>query len=148
MIAFLKTLLGAGAYLPNRSSTFYIENSALLAILKNSANPIAIQATTGLLWRRIRELNITPMIGRVPSKRNIADLPTLRIHVKYKSVKSDKCRMTFDLNKPIERDIVLTTKGLPLEPHSGKIRILAPPIRKTKQERCGQILITGILLRR
>ena len=138
-----------GADLANRSVTFYIaNNNSLLAILKNSANPTPIQATTGLIWHRIRELNINPRFVRVPSKRNIADLPTLRIHVKYKSVKSDKCRMTFDLNKPIERDIVLTTKGLPLEPHSGKIRILAPPIRKTKQERCGQILITGILLRR
>lgn len=41
----------------------------------NSAKPIPKQAMTGLIWNRIRERNIHPRPGRVPSKRNISDLP-------------------------------------------------------------------------
>ena len=66
----------------NRSVTFYIDNiNALLEIVKNNAAPAAIQAMTGLIWHRIRVLNITPLIGRVPSKRTIADLPTSRVGI-------------------------------------------------------------------
>ena len=59
----------------SRSATFYIDNNAMLAILMNSAKPIPKQAMTGLIWNRIRERNIHPRPGRVPSKRNISDLP-------------------------------------------------------------------------
>ena len=88
MLAVLTTLMEKGADLANRSVTFYIDNNdALLAILKNSARPTSIQATTGLIWKRIRELNITPMFERAPPKRNIADLPTRSGEIKYKSLK-------------------------------------------------------------
>ena len=87
MLAVLTTLMEKGAELANKSVTFYIDNNALLAILKNSAKPTPIQAMNGLIWRRIRELNITPRFERAPSKRNIADLPTRRVKIRYKSQK-------------------------------------------------------------
>ena len=95
-----------------RSAAFYFDsNNALLAILKNSANPTDIQATTGLIWDRARELNITPMSGRVPSKRNIADLSTRRASIKYKSIKRDEFRMETDQNQIAEHAIDRITEA-------------------------------------
>lgn len=72
----------------NRSATFYIEgNNAILEIRKKNAKPMPIREMAGLIWRRIRELNTTPLFGRVASKRNIADMPPRRVAVKYKSIK-------------------------------------------------------------
>ena len=111
-----------------RSVTFYIDNNvyidnnALLAIRKNSAKLISIQAMAGLIWHRIRELNITPMFERVPSKRNIAELPTRRAQVKYKSqIKYHFCN-SIDRRNNIERTIERITNGVPIEPHSLRIK--------------------------
>ena len=80
MLAVLTTSMEKGSDLANRTVTFYIDNNnAMSAILKNSAKPTSIQAMTGLIWHIVREINITPRFGRVPSKRNIADLPTRRV---------------------------------------------------------------------
>ena len=119
MLAILATLMERGDDLRNQSVTFYIDNNnALLAILKNSAKPIAIQAMTGLIWHRIQELNITPWFERVPSKRNIADLPTRHVKIKYKSLKREKFRQTIALHQTIETAIARILKGLPVEPPS------------------------------
>ena len=119
----------------NQSVTFYFDdNNALLAILKNSANPTSIQATTGAIWPRIRELNITPRFGRAPSKRNIADLPTRSVEIKYKSLKSDKFRMAIALRKLIERAIERISNGLPIGPPSMKNRTPVTPPWATKQD--------------
>ena len=57
--------------------TFYIDNdNALQALVKNAAGPTVIQGMVALVWHRIRDLRTTPRFERVPSKRNIADLPT------------------------------------------------------------------------
>ena len=123
MLAILATLMERGDDLRNQSVTFYIDNNnALLAILKNSAKPIAIQAMTGLIWHRIQELNITPWFERVPSKRNIADLPTRHVKIKYKSLKREKFRQTIALHGIIETAISRILKGLPVEPPSTRKR--------------------------
>ena len=110
---------GKGAELANQSSTFYNDNNdALMAILKNAAMPIPIQETTGPIWHRIRELNITPPFEHVQSKRNIADMHTIGVETKYKCLKRDKSRMTSDLGKIIGRAIDRGAEGLPIGPHS------------------------------
>ena len=135
MLAVLTTLMEKGAELANKSVTFYIDNNALLAILKNSAKPTPIQAMNGLIWRRIRELNITPRFERAPSKRNIADLPTRRVKIQYKSLERGQFRMTIDLRKLIENAIDRLPKCLPIEPHSmGNRAIVTTP---GKQKRGG-----------
>ena len=131
MIAVLATLMKKWADVANKSATFYIDNNnALLAILKNSAKPTSIQATAGPIWRRIRELNITPWFGRVPSKRNIADLPTRSVKIQYKSLKRDKFRMTIGLIKLIDISIDGMSKGLPTEPPSTRNRAMVIPSGK------------------
>ena len=91
MLTILATLMERGDDIRNQSVTFYIDNNnALLAILKNSAKPVAIQAMTGLIWHRIQELNITPWFERVPSKRNIADLPTRHVKNKIQVTQKDE----------------------------------------------------------
>ena len=124
MLAILATLMERGDDIRNQSVTFYIDNNnALSAILKNSAKPLAIRAMTGLIWHRIQELNITPRFERVPSKRNIADLPTRHVKIKYKALKREKFRQTTAMRKMIENSIVRISKGLPADP---------PPTRQKK----------------
>ena len=80
--------MATGSELDNRSVTFYIANdNSILEILKNSAQPIAIQEMNGLIWHRIRGPDATPRFERAPPYRNIADLPTRRAKIKYKSLK-------------------------------------------------------------
>ena len=124
MLAVLTTLVEKGAGLENRLVTFYINNNAMLEILQNSATPASIQAMKGLIWHRIRELNITSRFGRVPSKRNIAELPTRSVKIKYKSRKRGKFRMAIALQKLIETTIGRISKCLPIEPPSVKNRTL------------------------
>ena len=61
--------------LQGRAVNFYIDNDALWGIVKNSAAPIAIQATEGRIWHPIRDIRIAAWYERVSSKRNIAELP-------------------------------------------------------------------------
>ena len=127
MMADRGTLMGNGASLANRPAAFYIDNNnAILEILKNPAKPMAMQAMTGLLWNRIRELNITPLIERVQSKRIISGLPTRRFSIKYKSSTRRKCRMTIERKSLIGRTIDRITKCLPIEPHSLGGETIAP----------------------
>ena len=87
----------------------------------------------GPIWRRIRELNITPWIDRVPSKRDIADLPTRRVQIKYKSMRKYRFCKTIDLDNNIERTIARITRGLRIEPPSlGIKRTLLLPSRKNR----------------
>ena len=133
MLAILATLMGRGDDIRNQSVTFYIDNNALLAILKNSAKPVAILAMTGLIWHRIQELNITPRFERVPSKRNIADLPTRHVKIKYKAMKREKFRQTIALRKIIATAIVRISKGLPAGPPSArKKKIFLPSERNLR----------------
>ena len=115
-MAFLTTTMEKGAEMANRPVTCYIDNDALLGILKNYAMPVSIQATAGLIWHRIRELNITPPPEHFPSKRNVADLPTRRTEIKYKAIKMGEFRLTVSLNRLIENTIDRVKKGLPTEP--------------------------------
>ena len=118
---------GKGVVLENKSVTFYADyNNAMLAILKNSAKHTPIQAMAGIIWHRIRQLNITPRFGRVPSERNIADLPTRRVKIQYKSLKRGKFRMAIDLHKQIDIAIDRISKGLPTEPTSTRNREIRP----------------------
>ena len=132
MLAVLTPFMEKGAELANKSVTFYIDNTnSMMAILKNSAKPTSIQAKAGIIWHRIRELNITPRVERVQSKRNIADLPTRRVQIQYKYLKRDQFRMTIALRKLIETAIDRTPKGLPVEPHSMSNRAIVTPTRET-----------------
>ena len=77
LLSLFALLMQKGNDLRNKAVTFYIDNdNALQASVKNNAGPTVIQGMVALIWRRLRDLNVTPWFGRVPSKRNIADLPT------------------------------------------------------------------------
>ena len=131
MLAILATLMEREDDLRNHSVTFYIDsNNALLAILKNCAKSAAIHPMAGLIWHRIQELDITPRFGRVPSKRNIDDLPTRHVKIKYKTLKSEKCRQKIALRALIETAIVRISKGLPAEPPSTRNKKIVPPSGK------------------
>ena len=137
MLAVLATLMDKESDLGNKSPTFYIgNNNALLAILKKSAKPTYIQAMNGLIWHRVRELNITPSSERVPSKRNIADLPTRTVKIQYESPKRDIFRMAIDLHELIENASDRMPKGLPIEPHSMANRAIVSPSGEQNRKGC------------
>ena len=128
-MAVLTTLMGKGADADNRPVTCYTDiNNALLAIITNSDKPISVQAMTGLIRHRIIELDITPRSERAPSIRNITELPTRSVEIKYKSLKMDKFRMAIALPKLTEWDIGRISKGLPIEKPSTGNRALVTPL--------------------
>ena len=117
MLAILAILMTEGEDLRGRSVTFYIDNNnALTALIKNSATPTAIQALTALIWHRIRELDIFPWFERVPSKRNIADLPTRHVKIPYAVTSTGGFGNTLKLNKTVNRTMKMITQGVPVEP--------------------------------
>ena len=106
MLAALATLMAEGEDIRGKSVTFYIDNNnAREAIIKNSATPIAIQALTALIWHRIRDLDISPWFERVPSKRNIADLPTRYSEIPYQVTSTGGFGNTIRLNKNVNKTI-------------------------------------------
>ena len=117
MLAILATLMAEGDDLRGKTVTFYIDNdNALVALIKNSATPTAIQALTALIWHRIRELDIFPWFERVPSKRNIADLPTRHVKIPYAVKSSTGFGNTLKLNKTVNETMEMITQGVPVEP--------------------------------
>ena len=57
--------------------TIYIDNNNTLeALIQNVAKPPVITAMVQLIWHRIRTNGLNVWFERVPSKRNIADIPT------------------------------------------------------------------------
>ena len=117
MLEILATLMTEGDDLRGKSATFYIDNNnALVALIKNSATPIAIQALTAQIWHRIRELEISPWFERVPSKRNIADLHTRHVKIPYQVTSPGGFDNTIRLNKNVNRTIEMINQGVHVEP--------------------------------
>ena len=109
--------MAEGDDLRGKTVTFYIDNdNALVALIKNSATPTAIQALTALIWHRIRELDIFPWFERVPSKRNIADLPTRHVKIPYAVKSPTGFGNTLKLNKTVNETMAVITQGVPVEP--------------------------------
>ena len=116
VLAILAILLEECNELRNKSVTFYIDNNnALCALVKNAANPPEIQAMVGLIWHRIRDLRITPWFERVPSKRNIADLPTRGMKVNYDTSWTGPFRNLRFLHKIVTKAINEVKRGLPIQ---------------------------------
>ena len=84
ILACLATLMAEGDDIRGKTVTFYNDNNnALDSIVKNSATPTTIHASTALIWRRVRDLCISPWFERVPSRRNIDDLHTRYVKIPY-----------------------------------------------------------------
>lgn len=66
---------------------FYLDNNnSPDASVSNAPGPPVITAMAQLLWCRIAEFNMAAWSERVPSKKNIADLPTKRIPIPFPSL--------------------------------------------------------------
>ena len=86
MLALLAILYRPNNLLYGKNATFHIDNgNALEAAVKNNARPLAIVAMTQLVWRRLYVLDITAWFEWVPGTRNIADLPTRKVAISFKS---------------------------------------------------------------
>ena len=84
MTAVSVGLIGEGGGIRGKTVACYTDNNnALRSIVKNSGATIDIQEFADLIWRRIRDLGSSPWFGRVPSKRNIADLNTRYVKMPY-----------------------------------------------------------------
>ena len=116
VLAVLAILLEKSNELRNKSVTFYIDNNnALSALIKNAANPPEIQAMAGLIWHRIRDLRITPWFERVPSKRNIADLPTRGKVIPFTTSWKGPFRNLRFLHSIVTKAIKEVKEGLPIQ---------------------------------
>ena len=116
MLAALETLMAEGGDIRRKSVTFYIDNNnAMEALIQNSSAPIAIQALTALIWNRIRGSGISPWFEGVPSKRNIADLPTRYVKIPYHVPPTGGCGNTIRLHRNVNRAIDKIDQGVPVE---------------------------------
>ena len=115
MLALLALLMDETNDLRDKSVTFYIDNdNALQALVKNTAGPTVIQGMVALIWHRIRDLRITPWFERVPSKRNIADLPTRGVAIPFPVLTYRTFRHSVKLNTIINRTTENIVRGIPI----------------------------------
>ena len=116
MLAVLAILMDKNNGLKGRTVTFYIDNNnALQALIKNSGNPIEVQALTALIWHKIRDLGIIPWFERVPTKRNIADLPTRFVKIRYASLRKGTFKNLRKIHRLTKKAIQNIILGVPLE---------------------------------
>ena len=115
MIAALAILMTKNNGLENKTVTCNVDNNAAPALLKNNGDRNEIQALTALISHRVRGPGIIPWFERVPSKRNIADLPTRNAKIRYTSIRRGRftnIRKMQDIAKPAVKNIIA---GAPLE---------------------------------
>ena len=67
-----------------------------------------------LIWRRVRDLRITPWFERVPSKRNIADLPTRGVSIPFPILSVRTFRHSVKLNTIVNKTTENIAKGVPI----------------------------------
>ena len=68
-----------------------------------------------LIWHRLRDLNITPWFERVPSKMNIADLPTRGVAIPFAVLTFRSFKHSVELNTLINKTTERIVKGHPIE---------------------------------
>ena len=111
ILAILAVLMTEGEDVRGKTFTFYVDNNiALDAIVKNSATPTSIQALTALIWHRIRDLGTPPWVGRVPSKRYIADLHTRYVEIPYRVTSTGGFGSTIRLGRNSNKTIQKITQ--------------------------------------
>ena len=77
MLAICAILFDPLSDLTGLNITFFVDNNnSLDALVSNAPGPPVIAAMTQLIWYRIADLNAAVWFERVPSTKNIADLPT------------------------------------------------------------------------
>ena len=101
MLAILAILFDPLSDLRGLNIMFFVDNNnALEALVSNAPGPRVIAAMTQLIWYRIAQLNAAVWFERVPSTKNIADLPTKMKPMPYPSdhIANFKClRRVYDL---------------------------------------------------
>ena len=86
MLAIFAILFDPLSDLSGLNIVFFVDNNnSLEALVSNAPGPPVIAAMTQLIWYRIAELNAAVWFERVPSTKNIADLPTKRKEMPYPS---------------------------------------------------------------
>ena len=77
MLAILAILFDPLSDLTGLNIIFFADNNnSLEALVSNAPGPRVIAAMTQLIWYKIADLNAAVWFERVPSNKNIADLPT------------------------------------------------------------------------
>ena len=106
MLDVLAILMVKDNKLRGGAVTYYIDiDNALHSRIKESGDPVEIQPMAAFIWNRIRDIRIAPWLGRVPSKRNIADLPKRQEAIKYASFRWEIPHNVRKLNKMVEQAI-------------------------------------------
>lgn len=100
MLAIFAILFGPASDLTGLNIIFFVDNNSLEALVSNAPGPPAIAAMAQLIWYRISELNAAVWFERVPSTRNIADIPTKTkaLPLPSRNIENSNCLHTaFDL---------------------------------------------------
>ena len=115
LLALLALLMEKGNDIRGKSVTFYIDNdNALHALVKNASEPTVIQGMVALIWHRLRDLRITPWFERVPSKRNVADLPTRGVTIPFPVRTFQTFGKSVRLNALVNKTTENIAKGAPI----------------------------------
>ena len=116
ILALFALLMQEGNDIRNQSVTFYIDNdNALQALVRNCAGPSVVQGLVALIWHRLRDLNVTPWFERVPSKRNIDDLPTRGVAIPFPVTTFHTFKHSIKLNAIINKTTAHVVQGAPIQ---------------------------------
>ena len=117
MLAIFAILFDPLSDLSGPNIVFFVDNNnSLEALVSNAPGPPVIAAMTQLIWYRITDLNAAVWFERVPSTKNIADLPTKRKEMPYPSrhIANFQClQRAFDLITTAVSDMLA---GRPVQP--------------------------------
>ena len=87
MIAFLSLLWGPNPPPEGETSIFHLYNEiAVKELVKHNAKPDIITAMAHLAWFRLDQLGVPRGSIRIPSNRNIADIPTRKVKPPFGSL--------------------------------------------------------------
>ena len=120
MLAFLALLWTPDPPFRGKTVTFHLDNeNAVKALIKNNAKPDIITAMTHLAWFRLYQLDVTPWFEWVPSNRNIADLPTRRVKLPFKTLNRSEFKNLRDLYDLIKQAVTAlqTSRNIPMPKH-------------------------------
>ena len=85
MISPLVVLRAQNHPFRGKTTPFHLDGkNEVKALVKNNENPDISAAITHLSWYRMGQLGKTPWFEWVPSRRDIADLPTRKVRIPFK----------------------------------------------------------------
>ena len=120
MLALVSFVVEHGPQLAGRSVAAYVDNNcALTALIKGSAKSEVLNNLVQLFWYYVQKFDIKIWLERVPSTRNVADLPTRNKLIPFKAGITRKFTKLMELFQELktkmsqtqhERDLILGNK--------------------------------------